>query len=268
MGQTNHPIVGLVRWQSRPDGTLKILDGWADKHIKVFDVPELNGIQTYGGKFSGKVQFYESAGAQLQAAWKKVKEHGLMSRVLFWDGSFVPRFMRGLTKPSEHTFGCAFDINAKWNGLGATPAPSGQVGSVRELVPFFEACGFEWGGGWKKRPDGMHFQIESLGVPKEVEAIPAVEIWLNERQQDVPAVFVDGKTWVGARRTTEKLGGKFDTYTPGADKVTLTLNGKTTTFTARQFGNFLYVPFSEVIPLYNVPFKFDKTALKVVITTK
>lgn len=268
MSQTKHKIVGTVNWTAGPLGSIILEPGWEAANIETFDVPELKGIQTYGGAFGGKVRFYKKAGPQLQAAWKAVKDHGLMSRVLFWDGSFVPRMIRGsTTKPSEHTFGCAFDINARWNGLNVTPPPAGQLGSVRELVPIFESFGFFWGGNWPRR-DGMHFQIETLGVPELVEAFNRVEIWFNGVEQDVPALFIDGKTWVGAKMLAKKLYGTFDTYKPESGVAILTLDGQQHAFTAQGVGEVLYVPFSEVMPLYKVPYTFDREALKVEITTK
>jgi hypothetical protein len=50
----------------------------------------------------------------------------------------------------------AIDVIAFENGLGKEP----------KLSPGFVKCftdaGFEWGGTWKSRPDGMHFQLKSI----------------------------------------------------------------------------------------------------------
>lgn len=77
-------------------------------------------------------------------------------------GLWVPRHKgwnpaRGL---SSHSWAIAIDLNAPWNGYGATPAPLGAHGSVRELVPFFAAEGFAWGGDFSPPyVDGMHFEL-------------------------------------------------------------------------------------------------------------
>ena len=42
------------------------------------------------------------------------------------------------------------------------PAPAGAEGSVRELVDIANAHGFFWGGHFKGRPDGMHFEVAKL----------------------------------------------------------------------------------------------------------
>jgi hypothetical protein len=160
---TRHPLAGRVRHRTLPDGTVEILDGWVEENLIVVDVPQLRGIPTYGGVFSGHVYFHKKAAKQLQAAWAEVKALGLMNRVLFWDGSYAPRMVRGSKRTlSNHALGLAFDINAEWNGLGVTPPPVGEKGSVRELVPIFEKHGFRWGGNWKKRLDGMHFEVREF----------------------------------------------------------------------------------------------------------
>jgi hypothetical protein len=62
------------------------------------------------------------------------------------------------TTLSNHAWGTGFDINAKWNPLGAVPALRGDTGSVRELVPIAHDHGFFWGGHFS-RSDGMHFEV-------------------------------------------------------------------------------------------------------------
>ncbi len=80
-----------------------------------------------------------------------------------WAGSYVPRFIRGSrTTLSNHAFGTAFDINTRENALGAIPALVGKHGSVRKLVPLANQHGFYWGGHFKSRKDGMHFEIAEL----------------------------------------------------------------------------------------------------------
>ena len=79
--------------------------------------------------------------------------------ILTYAGSFVPRFIRGsLSNLSQHAFGSAFDINARWNAFGATPAALGSKGTVRPLVAIANQLGFYWGGHFARR-DGMHFEI-------------------------------------------------------------------------------------------------------------
>ena len=109
------------------------------------------------------MQFHRLAAKQLQDVWRSWEKAGLLDRMKTWQGSFVPRFVRGSTTVlSNHAFGSAFDINSKWNGLGVEPALVGQEGNVRELVEIANDHGFFWGGHFKNRRDGMHFEIAEI----------------------------------------------------------------------------------------------------------
>ena len=70
-------------------------------------------------------------------------------------GCFAPRHQRhDRSRPlSDHTWACAFDINAstnKPNTVGDMPP---------EFVECFTSLGFEWGGQWKSFKDPMHLQL-------------------------------------------------------------------------------------------------------------
>ena len=52
---------------------------------------------------------------------------------------------------SNHAWGTAFDINAKWNPFTHIPALVGSTGSVRELVKIANDFGFYWGGHFQQR---------------------------------------------------------------------------------------------------------------------
>ncbi len=138
-----------------------ITDDWESKNIVRILVPQLVGVQ--GASPDGGVRFHRLAAKQLielWAAWQKAKH---LPRVLTFDGTFVPRFIRGSkTVLSNHAFGSAFDINASFNPLGAEPVRAGNRGSVRELVTIANDHGFFWGGHFVKRGDGMHFEIAAI----------------------------------------------------------------------------------------------------------
>ncbi len=94
------------------------------------------------------------------ADWEAAK---LLDRILVYDGSFVPRFVRGSrTVLSNHAYGSAFDINERYNKLGKRAALVGERGCVRELVPIANLWGFCWGGHYNGRPDSMHFEVAFL----------------------------------------------------------------------------------------------------------
>jgi hypothetical protein len=135
-----------------------ITDDWERKNIELFDMPQLRGVRGAGAK--PRARFHRMAAPQMRALFKAWDDAGLLGRLLSWEGAFVPRFQRGhVGSLSNHAFGSAFDINYTWNQLGHVPARSGQKGSVRELVQIANQHGFYWGGHFKDRPDGMHFEV-------------------------------------------------------------------------------------------------------------
>ena len=135
---------------------------WVSANIGNVTIPQLAKFHiTHGTSFNHK------GAAQLQGLWDAWDKAGLLDHVLTFDGSWAPRYKRkraygGLENLSNHAWGTAFDINAQWNPLSSTPAALGTKGSTRELVALAEAHGFAWGGNFKSRPDGMHFELAKI----------------------------------------------------------------------------------------------------------
>jgi len=145
--------------QNFPESIL-VDSNWIKKNIRRVQVPQFSKR-----KFSSSVMIHEKVVSQFLAFWKAVDDAGLLSRVLSFDGAWVARFVRGSrTVLSNHSYGTAFDINAKWNPLGAKPAPLGSTGCVLELIDIAQELGWYWGG-WFNRVDGMHFQMGKLQDP-------------------------------------------------------------------------------------------------------
>lgn len=143
-----------------PDA-VRVLGDWEQENIVWVNVPQLAGYKN--AKRNGDIQFHRLAAPQLVRLWRAWEDAGLLGKVLTFEGSYVPRFVRGSrTVLSNHAFGSAFDINRKWNKLGAVPALAGQEGSVRELVGIANAHGFYWGGHFRQRLDGMHFEVARI----------------------------------------------------------------------------------------------------------
>jgi hypothetical protein len=137
---------------------IRITGTWEAKNIQTVSIPQLIRV-----KGNDRVRFHKLAAPQLIKLWKDWEAADLLHLVLTWDGSFVPRYVRGSrTMLSNHAFGSAFDINAAWNGLGVTPPLVAQKGSVRELVEIANENGFYWGGHYNNRKDGMHFEIAKI----------------------------------------------------------------------------------------------------------
>ncbi|MCZ2155172.1 MAG: M15 family metallopeptidase [Bryobacterales bacterium] len=143
-----------------PDA-VRVVGDWEQQNIVWVNIPQLAGYKN--AKRNGDIQFHQLAAAQLVKLWKAWDDAGLLGKVLSFDGSYVPRFVRGSrTVLSNHAFGSAFDINSKWNKLAAVPALAGERGSVRDLVALANQHGFYWGGHFRGRLDGMHFEVAKL----------------------------------------------------------------------------------------------------------
>lgn len=132
---------------------------WVQHNITTINIPQLIGKV---GCKSGNVIIHKRCVKQFMSFFDKVEKAKLLSKILTFDGSWVPRYVRGSkTYLSNHSWGTAFDINAQYNKMGSVPTSIDQKGSVIDLVPIAENCGFGWGG-YMKIPDGMHFEIVKL----------------------------------------------------------------------------------------------------------
>jgi hypothetical protein len=152
--------LGEIRWTRARGDFITITNGWDRNHITDVQVPQL--LKIPGGR-SATLKFHRIAAAQLQQLFAAWEAAGLLHLIKTFDGAWVARTIRMRpTVLSNHAYGTAFDINAKWNGLMKVAAFVGQPGSVRELVPLANAHGFFWGGHWnydgKGASDGMHFE--------------------------------------------------------------------------------------------------------------
>ncbi len=155
---------------SRDRDGIRILGTWEQDNIVTVQIPQLVGRAIRGAPANGAVRWHRLAVNQLLRLWKAWEEAGLLDRVIIWNGSYSPRFIRGrkddtANSLSNHAFGTAFDINydpaTNLNGLNAIPALVGQRGSVRELAAIARHFGFYWGGHFP-RLDGMHFEVAVL----------------------------------------------------------------------------------------------------------
>lgn len=148
--------------------TITITNNFESAKIIRVAVSETVGIK--GAGTSGKMRFHTSGAAQLAGLWAAWGRKKLLKKILTFDGSYVPRFIRcSNSSLSNHAFGTAFDINADQNPLGAQPALPNEDGCVFELVPIAHQFGFYWGGHFQRR-DGMHFEIAKILSQSEVDS--------------------------------------------------------------------------------------------------
>ena len=151
---------GAFRYEAEPvlgnPEAIKILDGWVEKNIVYIEIPQL---QKFAPNRKPLFPFHRWVAEGVKEMFTKWEAAGLIHHIKTWDGSWVPRFIRGSKSVlSNHAFGSAFDINARWNPLGAKPAPEGAEGSVVSLIKIAEECGWFWGANFKTRVDSMHLE--------------------------------------------------------------------------------------------------------------
>lgn len=155
-------LLGAFRYEPVGPDTddIRILDGWQKANILPVTIPQLVGVK--GAPADGRIWVHRLVVEQMRSLFAAWAEDGLADRILTWDGSFAPRFVRGdRTVLSNHAWGTGFDINFPWNRLSTVPALRDEKGSVRELVPLAHDHGFYWGGHFSRR-DGMHFEVAQL----------------------------------------------------------------------------------------------------------
>ena len=92
----------------------------------------------------------------LSKAFHNLITTGCIKELKTFDGCFNIRKKRGLNSMSLHSWGIAIDVNAAWNQLNMTPTLS------KEFVNCFVVAGFNWGGNWTGRVDGMHFELKTI----------------------------------------------------------------------------------------------------------
>ena len=159
-------LFGTIEYDHTPTSknpeAITITNGWDKANIVTVTIPQLKGVPVFGTPSSGKMRFHKKGVEQLKAMWAAWEDAGLLELILTYEGSYNPRLIRGGSSLSNHAYGTAFDINYQWNKLGHTPAAAGKRGSVRELVPIANEHGFFWGGHFKGRADGMHFEVAKL----------------------------------------------------------------------------------------------------------
>ena len=133
---------------------IRITDGWNRREI----------VRVQVELVSRTFWLHRRIEPQFRRLLERWNDAGQLDKILTWNGSFNARFIRGSRKSlSNHAWGTAFDINARYNRLGTIPALKGEKGSVRELVKAANDLGFYWGGHYSRK-DGMHFEASEKAL--------------------------------------------------------------------------------------------------------
>jgi hypothetical protein len=162
--RTAERLFGKFVWRSSPTESesraIEILDDWPKRNLVTVEIPQLAKI---GRPLrTPRVTVHKLAAKPMQKLWQAWEDAGLLKLVLTWDGLYNPRVIGGTKSLSNHAYGAAFDINAPYNRWGGNVPLVGEKGAVRELVPLANEHGFWWGGHYKGKKDGMHFELAKV----------------------------------------------------------------------------------------------------------
>lgn len=134
---------------------IRITDGWDLRNIVLVHMVQLRGL--VGAPESCRVPWHKRVVSQLLDLWQHWERAQFLPRIRTWDGSYVPRCVRGSTTVlSNHAFGSAFDINARHIPQGS-PIPDDWQG----LIDIAKEHGFCNGSIFHKS-DPMHFEVNRL----------------------------------------------------------------------------------------------------------
>lgn len=166
-GELCHPLFGRITFETLdPDwvrgGDIRFTSGFDRSMIKPLFIPQIVGIprSTAGAINTGHIQFHTYAHAQILNAFSQIEKQGILNKMISFGGArFQPRLSKPVNaegkkllhrSPSNHSFGTAFDVNARDGKYGAT---------ARIFAEIFEANGFLWG---QVFHDPMHFEVKTF----------------------------------------------------------------------------------------------------------
>ncbi len=111
--------------------------------------------------------------ASLRGVMADVKDaHPEVFKTLGSSGMLCVRKIKNSNNPSNHSWGCAIDINIEGalDGIGVKGGTAGKDGKtlagLAAMAPFFNAAGWFWGVGFSSFEDGMHFEIADETIRK------------------------------------------------------------------------------------------------------
>jgi hypothetical protein len=108
------------------------------------------------------------------------RRHGPFHTGQCW--GFANRAISGSTRPSNHSWGLAIDLDAPSNPMTTDPRARHTIGSYASGLA--AKYGFRWGGDYVGRKDYMHFEF--MGTPASATAL-ARKLGLLAGRPDLPS---------------------------------------------------------------------------------
>jgi hypothetical protein len=107
----------------------------------------------YDGKQVLKSRCHKKAVENFQWAFEQLAMAGLQDECREYGGIYASRKVRGVAKPSTHSWGISIDLEPQKYQLGSGKRMPDDV------VGIWRAAGFFYGGDFNGRLDPMHFQL-------------------------------------------------------------------------------------------------------------
>jgi D-alanyl-D-alanine carboxypeptidase len=138
------------KWESA--NITKVKTPW--KLVTSWDGMTVSGIRVHSKCADSLLTVFEKIWNSAGNDQTKINEWGMN----LYGGGFNYRLMRGSTRLSMHSWGCAVDFDPARNGFGdSTP----NFANFPQVLDAFANEGWTWGGKWTKA-DGMHWQAADI----------------------------------------------------------------------------------------------------------
>lgn len=144
-------------------------DTFVKKHMVNWDIPE--EINREIKALPNRLYCNRMMMIPLENVFRELIKKGLHTEIKTFDGCFNIRLARKANKLSRHSWGIAIDFNAAFNPLvlidevlSAEQYLKIKSKSVSWSEPFLDVWrdnGFICGADWKRRLDGMHFELSN-----------------------------------------------------------------------------------------------------------
>lgn len=123
--------------------------GWGNRWMSIWNIR-----RDFPWFPAERVYIHKDFKEKLTRAFKVLEAAELHKEIKTFDGCYCIRTVRGTDSLlSVHSWGCAIDLNAKRNPLGA------EADWSHDFISVMEHCGIFSGSRWHGRPDPMHFAL-------------------------------------------------------------------------------------------------------------
>jgi hypothetical protein len=138
------------KWES--ENIVRVKAPW--KLVTAWDFQPVKAVRIHKKCEKSLIIILENIWQAANQDEKKIKEWGMH----LYAGGYNFRQMRGSSRLSMHSWGCALDFDSARNSFGdKTP----HFAAIPAVLDAFAAENWIWGGKWTK-PDGMHWQAADI----------------------------------------------------------------------------------------------------------